>query len=61
MINTPESEVQLAGSGGQVMYYRIGSRARIAVACDPNLISLRGGLIYVGVTGYGLAIGLARQ
>ena len=50
MVNTPESEVQLAGSGGQVMYYRLGSRARIAVACDPNLISLRGGLINASVS-----------
>jgi hypothetical protein len=42
MINSPQSPVPLAPSGGQVMYYRLGSRARIAVACDPSLVSLRG-------------------
>lgn len=44
MINTPQSPVPLAGSSMQVMYYRLGSGARIAVACDPALISLVGGL-----------------
>lgn len=43
MINSPQSPVPLASAGGQVMYYRLGSRARIAVACAPGLISLRGG------------------
>lgn len=43
MINSPQSPVPLASGGGQVMYYRLGSRARIAVACAPGLISLRGG------------------
>lgn len=43
MINSPQSPVPLASAGGQVMYYRLGSRARIAVACSPGLISLRGG------------------
>lgn len=43
MINSPQSPVQLASSGGQVMYYRIGSGARIAVACAAGLVSLRGG------------------
>lgn len=37
MINSPQSPVPLAGTGGQVMSYRLGSLARIAVACDPNL------------------------
>src|SRR5271170_7661398 len=31
MINTPQSPVPLAASGFQVMYYRFGSGARIAV------------------------------
>lgn len=45
MINSPQSPVPLAGSGSQVMYYRLGSSARIAVACDPVLVSLEGGLV----------------
>lgn len=45
MINTPQSPVPLAASGMQVMSYALGSRARIAVACDPNLIDLVGGPI----------------
>ena len=44
MINTPQSPVPLAGSYMQVMYYRLGSGARIAVAASPALVSLRGGL-----------------
>jgi hypothetical protein len=43
MINSPQSTVPLIGSYGQVMYYPLGSLARIAVACDPNLVSLQGG------------------
>jgi len=50
MVNTPESPVQLAASGGQVMYYRLGSKARIAVKADPNLVSLRGGLVNASVS-----------
>lgn len=42
MINTPESPVPLAASGMQVNYYRLGSGARIAVACSPNLVNLEG-------------------
>lgn len=45
MINTPQSPVPLAGSSMQVMYYRLGSGARIAVAMDPALVDLEGGLI----------------
>lgn len=45
MITSPQSTVPLIGSTGQVMYYRLGSRARVAVACDPSLISLQGGLV----------------
>ena len=42
MINTPQSPVQLAASGMQVMSYRFGSGARIAVACSAGLSSLNG-------------------
>lgn len=50
MINTPQSQVQLADKGGQVMYYRLGSGARIAVAADANLTALRGGLVNANVS-----------
>lgn len=49
-INSPQSPVQLVASGGQVMYYRLGSKARIAVAADSNLTSLRGGLVNASVS-----------
>jgi hypothetical protein len=49
-VNSPQSEVPLISNGGQVMYYRLGSKARIAVAADANLISLRGGLINANVS-----------
>lgn len=42
MINNPQSPVQLAASYMQVNYYALGSGARIAVACSPNLVNLRG-------------------
>jgi hypothetical protein len=45
MINNPASPVPAAASNMQVATYRIGSGARIAVACDPGLISLRNGPI----------------
>lgn len=45
MITSPQSPVPLIGSGGQVAVYPLGSLARIAVACDPVLIDLRGGAI----------------
>jgi hypothetical protein len=43
MVTSPQSPVPLIGSGGQVNVYPLGSLARIAVACDPSIISLRGG------------------
>ena len=49
-INSPQSPVQQVASGGQVMYYRLGTKARIAVAADPSLISLRGGLVNANVS-----------
>lgn len=45
MIDSPQSPVPLAGSSGQAMYYRLGTKARLAVACDAALVSLRGGLV----------------
>ena len=44
MINTPQSPVPLAASYMQVMYYRLGSGARIAVQASAALVSLQGGL-----------------
>lgn len=43
-INTPQSPVPIAGNGFTVPFYRLGSGARIAVACDPSLVSLEGGV-----------------
>lgn len=49
-VNTPQSPVPMAGAGQTVNYYRLGSFARIAVACDPSLFSLQGGLTSQSVT-----------
>jgi hypothetical protein len=38
-IITPQSQVPLVGSGGQVNFYRLGSGARIPVACAASLVS----------------------
>lgn len=45
MINTPQSPVPLAATGATVNLYRLGSGARVAVACDPALVNLDTGLI----------------
>lgn len=50
MVNNPQSPVPLIGSYGTVMSYALGSRARIAVACDPALISLAGSTISTAVS-----------
>lgn len=50
MVTSPQSPVPLIGSGGQVNYYPLGSLARIAVNCDPSLISLQGGPIGASVS-----------
>jgi hypothetical protein len=42
-VTSPQSEAPSAGAGMMVPFYRIGSDARIAVACDPSLVSLDGG------------------
>ena len=44
MALTPQSPVPMSGSGMTVNYIRLGSGARIAVACDPSLTSLRDGV-----------------
>lgn len=44
MLNTPQSPVPVALNGMNVEFYRFGSNARIAVACDPSLVSLEGGI-----------------
>lgn len=45
MVTSPQSPVPLIGTSGQVIWYPLGSLARIAVACDPSLIDLQGGPI----------------
>jgi hypothetical protein len=44
-VNTPQSPVPTVGSGGLVNFYRLGSGARVALAIDPALVTLEGGLI----------------
>lgn len=44
-INWPQSQVPTIQNGMSVNFYRLGSNARIPVACDPSLVSLDGGLI----------------
>jgi hypothetical protein len=44
-ITSPQSPVPLYGNLMQVNYYPLGSLARIVVAADPSLVSLRGGPI----------------
>lgn len=44
-LNTPQSPVPLVPSGGQVNFYRLGSRARIAVQMDPVLLDAQGYLV----------------
>lgn len=45
MVNSPQSPVPLAAGGMTQNFYRLGSKARIALAIDPALVSLNGGLI----------------
>lgn len=49
-VNTPQSNVPTAGANQTIPFYRLGSGARIAVACDPSLVSLNGGLTTQQVT-----------
>lgn len=48
--NTPQSPVPLAGSGMLVNFYRLGSLARLAVKCSPNLSAIRGSKIAASVS-----------
>jgi len=50
MVMTAQSPVPLAASYMSVHYYRLGSNARIAVACDPNLASLINGATNASVS-----------
>jgi hypothetical protein len=43
-VNTPQSPVPLTDLGGQVNFYRLGCGIRLALAIDPTLVSLEGGL-----------------
>lgn len=50
-LNTPQSPVPVALSGNSVLYYRLGSGARIPVACDPALANaIDGGTVGVQVS-----------
>jgi len=42
LVTDPNNTVPTAGSGQTINYYPLGCRARIAVECDPALVSLRG-------------------
>lgn len=44
-VNTPQSPVPLVASGMTLNFYRLGSRARIAVGIDPSLVDLEGNVI----------------
>lgn len=43
-VTSPQSECPSASAGQTIPYYRLGSGARIALAIDPSLVSLDGGL-----------------
>jgi hypothetical protein len=43
-VNTPQSPVPQVGNGGLVNFYRYGSGARVALAIDPTLVTLEGGV-----------------
>lgn len=49
-VTSPQSQAPSAGAGMTIPFYRMGSGARIAVALDPSLVSLDGGLITQNVT-----------
>jgi hypothetical protein len=49
-VNTPTSPVPTVGSGGMVNFYRYGSGARVALAIDPTLVTLEGGVITAQVS-----------
>jgi hypothetical protein len=49
-VNSPQSPVPSTDKGGLVNFYRLGSGARVALAIDPTLITLEGGLITAQVS-----------
>jgi hypothetical protein len=49
-VNTPQSPVPLTPSYGSVHYYLMGSGARIAVQCSPNLVNLEGEIVSTKVS-----------
>ncbi len=49
-MNWPQNQVPVLQNGQTVNFYRLGSNARIPVACDPSLVSLDGGLISAAVS-----------
>lgn len=49
-VTSPQSQAPSAGAGMTIPFYRMGSGARIAVAMDPSLVSVAGGLITQNVT-----------
>jgi hypothetical protein len=49
-VNSPQSPVPETDKGGMVNFYRFGSGARVALAIDPTLISLEGGLVTAQVS-----------
>jgi hypothetical protein len=49
-VNSPQSPVPSVDKGGLVNFYRLGSGARVALAIDPTLITLEGGLITAQVS-----------
>lgn len=50
LITDPQNPVPTAGSGQSINYYPLGSRTRLAVACDPALVNLRGGALNAQVS-----------
>jgi hypothetical protein len=44
-VQSPQSPVPQTATGGLVTYYRLGSRARLAVQIDPGLVSFEGSII----------------
>jgi hypothetical protein len=50
LVNTPQSPVPAAGSGGSINFVRIGSGVRLAVQCNPVLASLQGDPINFAVS-----------
>src|SRR5262245_15638890 len=49
-VNTPQSPVPVTEKGGLVNFYRLGSGIRIALAIDPTLVTLEGGLVTAQVS-----------